>query len=302
MKELYALSGIITVLNTPFTAANKVDYDALATNVQEAINAGVAGFLVPAMASEVQKLTTEEKLSMVETVMDTVKGRVPIFAGTASSNVKESIKMCRHYQELGCDHILVQIPFKSEDQYRKDFYSIAELDPKVIMLQDWDSNGYGLPDHLIIELFESVPAFRCLKVETVPAGLKYSKILQLTNGALHVSGGWAVTQMPEAFQRGVHAFMPTAMHWIYARIFNLHRQGKIRESVELFNEILPVLSFSNQHLDISIHFFKRLLWRQGLYPTCKVRKPILPFDSVYEKIADGLIEKVIEIENRIKGQ
>jgi len=302
MKELYPLSGIVSVLNTPFTVDNKVDSDALATNVQEAMHAGVAGFLVPAMASEVLKLTADEKLSMVETVLETVNGRIPVFAGTASSNMKEPLKICQQYQDLGCDHFLVQIPFKSEDQFKKEFYRFADLDPEVIMLQDWDVHGYGLADELIVELFEEVPAFRCLKVETVPAGLKYSKILELTRGTLHVSGGWAVTQMPEALQRGVHALMPTGMHWIYTRIFNLYQQGKVRESVELFNEILPVLVFSNQHLDISIHFFKRLLWRQGIYPTNKVRSPILPFDAIHEQIADELIEHVIQIESRIKGE
>jgi hypothetical protein len=68
----------------------------------------------------------------------------------------------------------------------------------------------------------------------------------------------------------------------------------------LFNEILPVLAFSNQHLDISIHFFKRLLWKQGIYPTPNVRQPILAFDHIHQHIADDLIEQIIHIENRLK--
>ena len=179
---------------------------------------------------------------------------------------------------------------------------LAELDPEVIMLQDWDAYGYGLSDELIMDLFQTVPAFRCLKVETVPAGIKYSRMLELSQGQLHVSGGWAVTQMPEGLQRGVHAFMPTGMHWIYTRIFRNFHEGKKADAIGLFNEVLPVLAFSNQHLDISIHFFKRLLWKQGIYPTPTVRKPILPFDSIQIEIADRLIEKVMGIELRIRDQ
>ena len=48
-------------------------------------------------------------------------------------------------------------------------------------------------------------------------------------------------------------------------------------------------------------FFKRLLWKQGIYPTLKVREPILPFDIVYQNIADELIQKVLEIESRIRA-
>ncbi len=54
--------------------------------------------------------------------------------------------------------------------------------------------------------------------------------------------------------------------------------------------MLPILAFSNQHLDISIHFFKRLLHRQGIYATAHVRAPSLPFDGVHEHEADELIE------------
>jgi dihydrodipicolinate synthase/N-acetylneuraminate lyase len=300
LKTLFPLHGIVTVLNTPFTHDDKIDYAALRLNVKEALQAGAAGFLVPAMASEVQKLSASERLGMVEAVLVEVGGQVPVFAGTASSNAKESGELLNAYQSLGCHHFLIQLPAADEEQFKSEFYRLADLGPEVIMLQDWDAQGDGLPDKLIFELFENVPAFRCLKVETIPAGVKYSRILNMTQGKLNVSGGWAVAQMPEALQRGVHAFMPTGMHWIYTRIFNAYTSGNIEEAIALFNKILPVLAFSNQHLDISIHFFKRLLWKQGIYPTPKVRTPILPFDQIHQELADMLIDRIIEMEKQIK--
>jgi hypothetical protein len=73
----------------------------------------------------------------------------------------------------------------------------------------------------------------------------------------------------------------------------------VDEAEILFQKILPVLAFSNQHLDISIHFFKQLLFRQGIYPTPNVRQPILLFDTIHQGIAEKLIDRVIEIENEI---
>ena len=301
MNSLYPLHGIVTVLNTPFNHDDMVDYKTLELNVDFALKAGVAGFLVPAMASEVHKLTFDERQKMVERVLQAVNGKVPVFAGTGGATVNDSLKVLKSYLELGCRHILIQLPYSTEGQFKKDFFRLVELDPEVIMLQDWDATGYGLKDELIVELFETVPSFRCLKVETVPAGPKYTRILKLTEGKLNVSGGWAVTQMIEGLKRGVHAFMPTGMHWIYTKIFSDFHQGNEKDATLLFNEILPILAFSNQHLDISIHFFKRLLWKQGIYPTLKVREPILPFDIVYQNIADELIQKVLEIESRIRA-
>ncbi len=300
MKDLFPLQGIVTVLNTPFNHRNKIDFSALARNIHQALQAGVVGFLLPAMASEVHSLSKKEKLGMLEVALETVNGTVPVFAGTASYTLSDSRDMIKAYQGLGCEHFLIQLPYQSDIQFKSDFLKLVESDPKVVMLQDWDFTGYGLPDELILELFEQVPAFRCLKIETVPASLKYSKILKLTDGKLHVSGGWAVAQMMEALQRGVHAFMPTGMHWIYCTIFREYSQGNHVKAKSLFNEILPVLAFSNQHLDISILFFKRLLWRQGVYPTAHVRQPKMAFDTIQEQIADELIDKVVHLEEDIQ--
>ena len=299
MKQRYKLNGIVTVLNTPFTIDDTVDLKALQKNAEKALSAGVAGFLVPAMAAEVSKLSETERLNMVTAVMETVNEKVPVIAGAGESDLSKSKKLLKAYIQNGCKNVLFQIPFKDNKQFKNHFIQLADLGPEMIMLQDWDPSGYGLPDELILELFDEVPAFRCLKIETVPAGVKYSKILKLTEGQLNVSGGWAVTQMIEGLKRGVHAFMPTGMHFIYTSIYRLFMEGKTDEAEKLFQQILPVLAFSNQHLDISIHFFKRLLYRQGIYPTPNVREPILPFDNIHQEIADKLIEKVVQLENKM---
>ncbi|WP_162340191.1 dihydrodipicolinate synthase family protein [Cyclobacterium salsum] len=301
-KTLYPLFGIVTVLNTPFKAGGAIDYAALRKNVREALSAGVAGFLVPAMAAEVYSLSHRERIKLVETVLEAVNQKVPVIAGAGEADPAKAKSLLKSYLDLGCKQVLFQIPYQTEQQFKSDFFRLAEIDVEMIMLQDWDASGYGLPDDLICELFDSVEAFRCLKIETVPAGYKYSRILSLTGGRLNVSGGWAVTQLIEGLERGVHAFMPTGMHWIYTEIYRLWTIGKTTEAAELFEYILPVLAFSNQHLEISIPFFKRLLYRQGTYPSPLVRNPALPFDAYHENTADRLIQRVIELENRIKNE
>lgn len=301
MKELYPLSGIVTVLNTPFNSEYSIDFQALKNNVREAVNAGVAGFLVPAMASEVYSLSETERIMMVEAVLDEVNGKVPVIAGAGETDLVKSKRLLTEYQKAGCRNVLFQIPYRDNRQFKDHFMELASCDPEMIMLQDWDSSGYGLPDELICELFDSVEAFRCLKIETVPAGVKYSRILNLTGGRLNISGGWAVSQMIEGMRRGVHAFMPTGMHYIYTHIYRLFADGQKEEAQQYFYRILPVLAFSNQHLDISIHFFKQLLFRQGIYPTPNVRIKTLLYDDIHREIADQHIENIIQLENTIKS-
>ncbi len=187
-----------------------------------AIDAGVAGFLVPAMASEVGKLTLSERAAMVSAVLAETNGRVPVIGGASAANAQERLRAAQTLVELGCPGILVSIPFENERQYEQDVRAVAEVKPGFLMLQDWDASGFGVPVALVARLFEEVDAFRSLKIEVVPAGVKYSQVLAATGGRLHVCGGWAVMQIIEALDRGVHAFMPTGMHSIYTRIFNLY--------------------------------------------------------------------------------
>lgn len=302
MKELLDLRGIITVLNTPFNAQDEIDLPSLKRNVSVAIDAGVAGFLVPAMASEVGKLTLSERAAMVSAVLAETRGRIPVIGGASAANAQERLQAAETLVKLGCTGILVSIPFENERQYEQDVRAVAEVKPGFLMLQDWDASGFGVPVALIARLFAEVDAFRSLKIEVVPAGVKYSQVLAATGGRLHVCGGWAVLQIIEALDRGVHAFMPTGMHPIYTRIFNRYASGDREAARLLFNRLLPVLAFSNQHLDISIHFFKQLLYQQGIYSTPRVRPPILEFDSIHQKIANEMIGLVQEITRNLETE
>ena len=302
MKECLALRGIVTVLNTPFTAANELDPAALRRHVRKALAAGVAGFLVPGMASEVDKLTPAERELFVDSVLDEVKGRAILIGGASAASGAERVRLARQLVAAGCDGILVSIPYQDDEQYAAAVREVAETAPPFLMLQDWDPHGYGVPVATLVRLFETVETFRAVKVEVVPAGRKYSELLTATGGRLHVSGGWAVMQMIEALDRGVHAFMPTALHPIYQRIYQLYLAGRRPAARELFDQLLPLLAFSNQHLDISLHFFKRLLHAQGIYPTPGVRSPVLPFDEVHVRVADELIARAVRLEAALQGE
>ena len=301
MEPIRDLKGIITVLNTPFTEEDRLDLPSLERNVTLALEAGVAGFLVPAMASEVSKLSAPEKADLVACVVRSCDGRAAVIGGTSAVSSDEMYRLAEENLKAGCEGILANIPYENDEQYRKTVFGLDRLQPGFLMLQDWDFGGYGLPVPLIRSLFEEIDSFKCLKIETVPAGVKYSEVRSLTAGKLHLSGGWAVSQMLEGLERGVHAFMPTGMHRIYCRIYSLFQSGRKEEARNLFEDLLPVLAFSNQHLDISVHFFKRLLWRQGVYGTPRVRQPILPFDEIHIREAERHIDRVIRLESEIQS-
>ena len=49
----------------------------------------------------------------------------------------------------------------------------------------------------ILEIFNKISAFKCIKIETIPAGFKSSQVLSATKGKLNVSSGWSLPEMIE---------------------------------------------------------------------------------------------------------
>ena len=296
------LRGIVPALNTPFAADGSVALPALKRHVEVALDAGVGGFLVPALAAEVGKLAPDERDAIVRTVVSTVAGRVPVIGGASAPTQAERCRHAARLAELGCDIVLVNLAMESRAQYVADIEGVAKAAGRPVMIQDWDASGPGVPLDAILEAFERVPAFRYLKIETANAGHKYTALKQATGGKAHVSGGWAVAQLIEALDRGVDAFMPTCFNIVYVAILKLYAAGDRDGAIALFRRLLPVLAFSNQSLETSQLFFKRLLWRQGIYPTPDLRAPAGRLDDYQLRVADELIGLVIALEAELAAR
>ena len=300
MDVLQDLLGIIAVVNTPFTDTGEVDPDSIYRYVDHALNDGVIGFLISALASEVSELSFEERKLIAKSVIHASSRKTPVIGGTAAATQSERLQLAKMFLDCGCIGVLVNNEFRGETRYIQEISEFAEMQPDILMIQDWDFHGFGLPLELIVRLFGSIFHFNCLKVEVVPAGVKYTQILEATKGRLHVSGGWASSQMIEALDRGVHAFMPTVLHAVLSKIYHLHRQNQRPEAVSLFEEVLPILAFYHQHPDISIQFNKRLLVKQGVFKNTLVRSPKIAFDRYHERMAGELIDKALNILGHLK--
>jgi len=269
-----AMRGIVPSLNTPFTADNHIDREGVARLAEATIAAGTVGMLILAVAGEQGRLSPAEKEEVGRIIVERTARRVPVIMSVTAPEVATSLALAAAARTIGADGICCQVPpGLSGEALEAAVMRIADAGPDLFMLQDLDWSGGGLTMETILRLLDRVPQFRCLKVETVPAGPKYSAVLAATGGRLHVSGGWAVSQMPEALARGVHAFMGTALDHVYCRIHFLWRAGQRDAARAWFERVLPVLAFTQAHIDISIRFLKHLHHRQGIFAADRCRVP-----------------------------
>jgi dihydrodipicolinate synthase/N-acetylneuraminate lyase len=301
MEPVNRMKGIIAVLNTPFTSENQIDTTSIRRYVNQALKNGVVGFLVLGKAAEVHKLSRDEQILIARTVVEEVNNSVPVIAGAISDRQAERLRLAGQLLECGCQGIMIHLPFEISSMFEEYVQEFDRLNPPFLMIQDLDFYGYGIPVDLIAKLFHTIKSFKCLKIEVIPAGLKYSQVAAATEGRLHLSGGWAAAQMIEALDRGVHAFMPSVLHNLYGKIFQLHHEGQRDRASFLFHELVPVLAFSHQHLDISIHFNKHLLQRQGIFGQTIVRQPSLPFDNHHKVITEEMISRAMILSQHLES-
>ncbi|MGQ0663807.1 MAG: dihydrodipicolinate synthase family protein [Pseudomonadota bacterium] len=291
------LRGIVPSLNTPFTADDRIDVPSLRRLVEATISARSSGMLVLALAAESARLGLNEKRLIVDTVADQNAGRLPIVVAVSAADQAERSALAHLAGAVGAAGICAQAPAGlSGAALKREFAELAAAGAGFLMIQDLDWTGGGLPVEDIARLFEALPAFQCLKLETALAGPKYSRVLAATGGRLHVSGGWAVSQMIDALDRGVHAFMGTALDPLYVAVYERHRGGRRAAAKALFERLLPILAFANQHIDVSIRFWKRLRHVEGIFATDRCRPPVPEFDSHQSRAAASLIARALALQ------
>ncbi len=104
------LKGSMPALVTPFRDG-EVDYDALKQLVEWHIEQGSHGIVPVGTTGESPTLTHAEHERVVEVVVETAAGRVPVVAGAGSNNTAEGIRLIQHAARVGADAALVVTPY-----------------------------------------------------------------------------------------------------------------------------------------------------------------------------------------------
>ena len=298
--------GIVSVVQTPFDEGHEIDWRSLERLIEDAISAQVDGLLVPVVASEVAFLREDERHQILQTVMTVAAKRVPVIAGASSPDADLCRQLCLNASDLKVDGCLIAVPvacYANPDLTAPFFQSATRDCPLPLLVQDLEFNGPGLSIDMMRHLADAIPQLSGWKIETVPAGPKYTAVRQAFGPHCFISGGWAVPQFIEALDRGVDAMIPeSAMIRVYRAILRKHQNGQRDQALQLFRELLPVLAYTNQELATSIAFFKRLLVRKGIFATPTLRIPGFARDEFNVRITDELIDLYLGIEARLDDE
>lgn len=129
--------GVGVALITPFKKDKSIDFDALAKLIDHVINGGVDFLVALGTTAETPTLSAEEKLSILNFVIQHNNKRRPIVVGIGGNNTHGIIETIRQYPMDQVDGILSVVPYynrPSQEGMFQHFSAIAQATDKNIIL------------------------------------------------------------------------------------------------------------------------------------------------------------------------
>lgn len=111
MTSMTRLTGIFTPNLVPLQSDGSINEDELRRYVDWLIERGVHGLYPNGSTGEFTRFTVDERRRIVEIIADQAAGRVPILAGAAEANVRETLRACEHYASVGVRAVAIVAPF-----------------------------------------------------------------------------------------------------------------------------------------------------------------------------------------------
>lgn len=111
MADTSELHGIFTPNLVPLDAQGQINEAELRRYTDWLIDRGVHGLYPNGSTGEFTRFTVEERRRIIEIVTDQAAGRVPVLAGAAEANTRETIRACEAYYEMGARAVAIVSPF-----------------------------------------------------------------------------------------------------------------------------------------------------------------------------------------------
>ncbi len=129
--------GTGVALVTPFRKEGEVDFNALQKLVEFQIENGVNYLVVQGTTGESVTLTDEEKVSVLEYIIDVAKNRVPIVLGVGGNNTSNVVQQIKKFNSYRIDAYLSVSPYYNKPSQAgivAHYGQIAQATDKPIIL------------------------------------------------------------------------------------------------------------------------------------------------------------------------
>lgn len=289
------ISGIFNILATPFSADYAVDYESLRRLVRFQMDLGAQGLTILGVMGEAAKLSVDERRAVMDTVVETVNGAIPIVVGTSHSELATCIELSQAAFAAGADGVMIAPPpldDKSDPAILALYSKIAETISGAIVVQDFPPvNDVIMSPAVLAQIAEAIPNARYLKLEDPPLMQKIDAIRAATD-KFEIFGGLGGMFLLEELGRGASGTMTGfAFTEILVAVYQAFKAGQLSQAEVIFDRYLPLIRYENQP-QINLTIRKAILHRRGAIADPTPREPFNPIDAGTLNEIDWLLRRM----------
>lgn len=236
-------TGSIVAIVTPFRN-DAIDEEKLRELVEFQIASGTDGIVPCGTTGEASTLDYAEHDRVIEIVVQQVKGRVPVIAGTGSNSTTEAIEMTAHAKRIGADGALLVTPYynkPSQEGLYRHYRAIADAValPQVL---------YNVPGRTGVNLLPETVA-RLAEISNIVAIKEATGSLQQASEVLALCGDkldllsgddFITFPMMACGAKGVISVVANIMPKEVAALVDAFRAGKMEEARQLHLKLLKI--------------------------------------------------------------
>jgi 4-hydroxy-tetrahydrodipicolinate synthase len=256
--------GIIPAAITPFTADDRVDVEALKTNLEALLDAGVGGIVATGTMGEAGQLSDDERRLVVGTIVEVAAGRVPVIAGVSAGSTAAARRNVAIAREAGASVVMCLAPLHYPGTLSElvSFYAEVARDGLPIMLyNNPGASGVDLTPEVIAQVAAEVPDVVAVK-ECSGDARRIAQLVNDTELEILVGGDdWAL----EGFATGATGWVSGVANVAPGDCVALQEHveaGRLAEARAVYARLLPLA-----RLDMTPHlvqYFKGAMDAVGL--------------------------------------
>jgi 4-hydroxy-tetrahydrodipicolinate synthase len=241
------LQGIFVPNIVPLDARSQINESELRRYTSWLIDEGVHGLYPNGSTGEFTRFTAEERRRIIAIIADETRGRVPILAGAAEANVRETLSACEHYAGLGVRSVAIVSPiyFKlSPDSVFAYFKEIGDRTPIDVTLYNIPLFAPPIDVDTVARLAAECPRIVAIKDSSGDMAhmLRMIKRVRPLRPDFSFLTGWDAALLPMLLagcDGGTNAVAGIAPR-LTRRLFELARELKLDEARRVQEQIIDL--------------------------------------------------------------
>ena len=172
--SIFRGSGVAIV--TPFQNGS-IDFTAFTRLIELQIANRTDAIICTGTTGESSTLTTDERLSVIQFVVERVNGRVPVIAGTGGNNTEEVVSNSKSAEAIGVDGLLIVTPYYNKTSQAglvRHFFTVADAVETPIIV-------YNVPSRTGLNILPQTMAELCTHENIVGTKEASGNIEQIVN-------------------------------------------------------------------------------------------------------------------------